>query len=475
MFQNIGFIASEDIAEQGHWNAAIYVGAPLMVKRVSTNGIRIKDTGKSIEGWRDAGKQEQGQVPVPVFRQPDLAPMRFFPSEEHWQAPQIEGPWCLKPGDVVVNRTLPFRAAWVTSSLHHHPIDANCIIIRVQKADRALGFWIALCLNQQIYTSYLAAQSSGSALTRINLKMLSDLKLPPVPGDASAMATEVWVWNNAMLENSAVLARLKAEVENYMLRDILQLGIEIDWEKDRSLTPGKWFPGDDVEDSLIPWNIDLSHFQKELQKNLGWVRLSDLLADESPSRVRLPSAPEDVPLIRISNLDADMAINWAKGESKESASPRVYQDPLESGEVLVSTLVSNSRVAFTGNLPITKMYVTDHLERLHFRETPGAWALLLQTSAVRTQLERSAIGTAQQFASRASIQKLMLPMVPREIRMDWEETLGRHHQHRAELETQWRTLWPRAQALFDTVLRNSGSERGGKNRKYGGTGDASNI
>lgn len=457
----MGFIPITEFAEDSYyWNPAIFVGPASVVRKIPI-AVSLAEVGEFIEGWRATDPQATAAYQEMLFyRQQNIETLRFELDDEHWQPPQEQNlpklrNWrkrFVQPGDVVLNRTLPFRAALATTALYRHPIDANCIIIRCKKDDPALSFWIALCLNQPAYNSYLIAQARVGILSRITLDILSRLNIPALSADTHPLAIEVWDWNDARLENASILTRLKTEVEAYVQAQVSDRNMEFDEGKRDRLKQGLRFRAAAIEDSWLPRHVELSHHQQLLERELQWVRLGDLLADDNLSRARISVPPAGAPFVRLRDIKPDLTIDWASAIAWQQELPRSYQAPLTSGEVLVSTMVSSLGVAYVDKVPANDIYITDHLERLRFRETPGAWALLLQTSMVRTQLQRSAIGSVQQFATRASIQQLRLPMVERKRRIEWEEALMRHHQRKAALDAQWRDLWPRAQTLFDNAM-----------------------
>lgn len=452
------FVPATLLIEEQDWNPELYVGHAQNIRLINQKGVFLKDIAILIDGWRILDSSHTNTV---FFRQPNIAPMRFYLDTQHWQIPESYNKESkskknierfVEPGDVVINRTLPFRAAWATSQLHRHPVDGNCIIIRIKKGYE-LSFWTAVCLNQPIYTYYLAALSRvSSLLPRITIERLSSFKLPKPPlSDLASLARDFEACNDAILQNSATMAQLKKQVEEYVLTELAGHQISLSDNKNL-LRAGKRFAAEDITDSLIPQHVELSHLQRELKKELGWVQLESLLLDEDLSRGRFSDIPPKSLYVRLSDLDSDLTINWPEAPENDQQIPRGYQEPLTTGEVLISTLVTAPRVVYVGVLPEKKVYITDHLERLHFRETPAAWALLLQTSVIRRQKQSSAIGTVQQFASRASIKQLFLPNVPIEKRIQWNEAVIRHDERKAELETKWRNLWLQAQELFNTVV-----------------------
>ena len=127
---------------------------------------------------------------------------------------------------------------------------------------------------------------------------------------------------------------------------------------------------------------------------------------------------------------------------------RVFAHPLSENDVLLSTLVTSPCVTFAGTHPATAVYPTDHWYRLRFRETPGAWALVLDAPAMHAQLERLAIGTVQQFAQPSTVRRLVLPNIPLETRIKWDGFLRRWQQRRRDLDDEWLDLWRQCYRLL---------------------------
>jgi hypothetical protein len=98
---------------------------------------------------------------------------------------------------------------------------------------------------------------------------------------------------------------------------------------------------------------------------------------------------------RIVDGYVDFTLPTGAARHGATSNRRVFAQLLSENDVLLSTLVTSPRVTFAGTNPGTAVYPTDHWYRLRFRETPGAWALVLATPAIRAQLERLAIGTVQ--------------------------------------------------------------------------------
>ena len=86
------------------------------------------------------------------------------------------------------------------------------------------------------------------------------------------------------------------------------------------------------------------------------------------------------------------------------------------------------------------MCPVDHWVRLRFRETPGAWALVLDSPPIHAQLQQLGIGTARQFVTPAMILNLVLPDIPREMRLEWDAFLRSWQRERRDLDRQWLDL-----------------------------------
>jgi hypothetical protein len=155
-----------------------------------------------------------------------------------------------------------------------------------------------------------------------------------------------------------------------------------------------------------------------------------------------------VPCLRLGDVDDGMLIHPPPPGASDPAAARVFEEPLRQGEVLVSTLVSKPRLGYVSAAPPGDVRVTDHWQRFRFRETPGAWALVLRTAAVSDQLRRLARGAVQQFAHPGDLLRLLVPVPPLRLREEWQVELERCHRQQRALEVEWEALWAQALTLF---------------------------
>jgi hypothetical protein len=210
----------------------------------------------------------------------------------------------------------------------------------------------------------------------------------------------------------------------------------------------RFFPAADVDDSLIPRHVTLAYLQHGLRDRQGWVRLDELLAPGQPRRKRMTQVAPLGRYLRLGDVGPDLMITPPAEGGTLPQPGRVYAEPLSPDEVLLSMLVTSPRVAFAGPEPAAGIHVIDHWERFRFRETPGAWALVLNTAAVRRQMPLLAMGSAQQFTHPESVRGLVLPPVSLDLRLKWDKVLRRCQARHHDLEARWRDLWPWALALY---------------------------
>jgi len=418
----------------------------------------------------DLGGEEDGVAESyggPIYRQANLAPLRFDLEAVHWQTPTLESEECVSPGDIVINKLAPVRAAWATARLPRHPADASCIIIRWEGRDEQVSlfnsdpilperrglmvaFWTAVCLNQPAYQEYLLRRSGAAFLPRVRMSVLRKLKLPPAPPEAEQLAGAVWEWLEQSLANAEELTRLALQAEEEVAAQAVAVD-EVDDAHADEEPGGRWWRflrAAEVADSLIPRHVTLSRLQYILRSARGWLPLEELLGPRQPGRKRLTVAEPDRHYLRLGDVGSDLAVTLPKPTDAPPQPGRVYAEPLTADEVLVSLLGTSPRVAFAGADPPPGMFVIDHWERLCFRETPGAWALALDTSPVRRQRRLMAMGTAQQFAHPESVRTLVLPPLPLELRLKWDRALRRLIARRNQLEKEWQVLWGRSLELY---------------------------
>ena len=418
------------------------------------------DLAQIIEGMRLTGRERTGTGSV-VYGQANIGAMRWRLLPFHFRNRPMQDRGSVQPGDIAINKILPVRAAWATSRLYRHPVDGNCIVVR--GLDVPTGFWVALCLNQPLYRQYLSAQSEGSLLPRIKMRTLRDLPVLTAPEESPGLAARAWAVTDDLLAQEETVWRMVGEAEARICPpETLRF-----WEERiASLEKPSWWKRVSsalIPESLLPGHALFEILRHELQTNLGWVPLSRCLAlapERDRARRQRFSASDGEPVklrcLRISDVGSDFTVSNAPTREEVGWPGRVYLQPLQQEEVLVSLLVTSPTVAYAGDFPRPDIHVTDHWERLFFRETPGAWALVLNSPLVRMQLRLLAQGSARQFLGSGSLGQVLVPKIAHEERLHWDRALLRYQRHRLELEEAWRKLWHEAVAVYDRTHREAG-------------------
>ena len=284
---------------------------------------------------------------------------------QHWDPPQITARWCVQPGDVVLNKLAPIRAAFVSANAKRHPVDGSSLIVRGLAFPQAA--WVALCLNQPEYEQLLliefgcspARRDRSACVAAYSARASSDE--PPFSPIARrtgrASADDRGAPPRACRGNDAASAALP---------------------KARPLGDGAFFAPDAVtHDTWLPSATALRAEQAALDEELGWVAIGDLAS--SDDRARLSHAPEGARALRLRGVGDDLLVPDDDDGSEHLIPSRTLGAALIPGEVLLSTLGSSFRAAYVDEDAPKNTFPVDGWARLRFRETPAAWALLLST------------------------------------------------------------------------------------------------
>src|ERR1700674_4761621 len=112
------FVSSADLWAAPGWAPAYFAGAASVALRAGRHGPTIAGLGGQVlEGWRvsetpGAITYDPLAATTPIYRQSNVGRLHLFPSATHWQPPQMAERWCVQPGDVVLNKLAPVRAAF---------------------------------------------------------------------------------------------------------------------------------------------------------------------------------------------------------------------------------------------------------------------------------------------------------------------------------------------------------------------------
>jgi hypothetical protein len=125
---------------------------------------------------------------------------------------------------------------------------------------------------------------------------------------------------------------------------------------------------------------------------------------------------------------------------------------VRSGEVLVSSLVTNPKIAYGDPTLTEEIHPIDHWLRLTFKETPGAWALVLSSPSMGAQLRSLATGSAQQFTKTGSLMDLCVPDIDQMLRYRWQSRFDELLADRRRLDEEWKALRLEGRRMVGEVL-----------------------
>jgi len=424
------------------WLPTYFSGASAAALRAGMTGRAMDELGSLVlEGWRvsespQTRDYDSRALSVPIYRQANIGRLRLQLDARHWASPQIDGRWCVRPGDVVLNKLAPVRAAIVSPAAKRHPVDGNTLIVR--DLPRPEAVWVALCLNHSGYERLLLLDSGG--LERVGLKALAALRIPPAPPEMDGLSVR--------LRDALDAQTLASEAIHYVRTEANELTNAVPGPA-RTLRGGEFFARDAVtHESWLPSATALRAEQSALAEKLGWVAIGELASRDE--RTRLTHVPEGGRALRLRDVGEDLFV--ASDEAREDLIPsRTLARPAAPGDVLLSTLGSSSRAAYLDDDVPSDTFPSDGWLRLRFRETPAAWALLLSTDAIRSQAARLAVGSVQQFVPPDALRSLRVPVPPREVRDRWQRAVERHHAQRRTQDRQWAALVKDLNAVFDAV------------------------
>jgi hypothetical protein len=438
------------LEREGTWDPQFFCGpiAPLLNGTTTQTLHRTK--AQIIEGWRGTASSHTQELrsveQLPIYRMSNVGELELRLGAEHCIPPARSDMHCVRPGDVVVTKGAPIRAAIASSQVFRHRADANCYVIRgLNQSD---GFWVALCLSQPAYAEYLTRKSGAAIMPRIRMAVLREAPFPAQPAGVAALSQKVLDCLDGRIESMSELFRFVASVHDY-IATLLPESDDNAAEFHHNGSPWhRFFPPSDIDDSLVPAHVAVNGYQRALSTEAGWIPLRHLINQRREPAERLAAVSGAIRTLQLSDVSDSFIPPTGAARHMATSQRRVFAQPLSQNDVLLSTLVTSPCVTFAGTHPATPVYPTDHWYRLRFRETPGAWALVLDAPAMHAQLKRLAIGTVQQFAQPSTVRRLVLPNIPLDTRIKWDSFLRRWQQRRHAFDDEWLDLWRQCYRLL---------------------------
>lgn len=415
---------------QERWDAGAHLGS----HPGERSWVGILDVvGRAEEGARDEAKGLAWRPSNMVYGMVTPTPDQLLVSPP----PHAKG---VGPGDLLLSKLLPPRAAVVVDATPRLPADGNCIRLRGARLGDAL--WIASLFAHPAFAPVVARLCVGTALPRIGVRDLASLAIPAVPEVMALIAPRWQEAANAWTDAERGVAELMLLVQ--------RLADDVAEPVPDAHVPAFVAPGL-VRDTWVPEQVALARYRADLAGR-GWVPLATHLM-ANPPRVR-----ESLPAIRLLRLsDADDTFGFTVPPVTDAPdnSFRVYATPLRPGEILLSTLGSASKVVVNHPPVESSIWLSDQWVRVEIGATTGAVALLLTTNQVRWQMERAATGVVRQFVSRDDLGDVLLPPISQQRTRDLHERLLALLQARSDAQTRLRFVRADVGALINCALRSS--------------------
>jgi hypothetical protein len=430
----------EELNAAESWLPSLFCSQAGRVARLAAYSRRVGDVAqKCLDGWRTSPDlQSVLYDPLsensPRYRQANISVFFLNIEMHHCQRPIVENrPYCVIPGDVLVPRIPPLHACLVSESNHRHPIDGNCFLVRGMKPVDAA--WLLALLNEKEFESWFVARSGSWTLPRIGLRDLRNCPFPEPPEGILEWSTRLLDWVEKFTSNATRLFALQSEISGHVFESL----------SDEILQKYRLFPGVREpasllsSDSLLPGHVE-NEYQQRLLKEKGLLRLKDLAQTAASGFNRLKDGHASRLHVLTLRDVADIYIPLVELSSPETRLGRFFSEPVSPGEVLISSLVTNPKIAYADPNIHDKIHPIDHWLRLRFRETPGAWALVLSSPAVSSQLGKLATGSAQQFTKLGSLMELYVPNIDSILRFRWQNRLDELLADRRRLDEEWKAI-----------------------------------
>lgn len=451
----MAYIRATFLAREGTWDPQFFCGPMASLLNGMTIQALHRTKTQIIEGWRGiasrSAPEHEAVESQPLYRMSNVGELELRLGPEHCISPAESDMWCVRPGDVIVTKGMPIRAAIASSRVFRHRVDANCYVIR--GLDQADGFWVALCLNQPAYAAYLTRKSGAAIVPRVRMAVLREAPFPAPPAGGKALSQRILDCLDHRLDSMAELFRFVASVCDHVTTRLPESADTPEAFSHHGSVWHRFFPPSDIDDSLLPGQVAVNGYQRALRTEAAWVPLRHLVRQRHAPAERLAAVSTPMRTLQLADVSDNFTFPSGAARHGATRNRRVFAQPLSENDVLLSTLVTSPRVTFVGTQPATAVYPTDHWYRLRFRETPGAWALVLATPAIRAQLERLAIGTVQQFAQPSTMRRLVLPNIPLDTRIKWDGFLRRWQQRRRALDDAWLALQRQCHRLLQETHR----------------------
>jgi len=353
-----------------------------------------------------------------VYHMRHIEDMRVQPEAHLMAQPVLDDiEACVSPGDIVLRRVGSAMPALISSYHRRHPIDANMAIIRGLPSRERV--WLAYCMSQPLYKSFLEQPFAITTLVRVGLKRLAAMPVAECPPAFYGLADDYLNLYDALMRAEDKLHQLRAQV-NEWVRAALPNGLNHSAElinKEGAEPISGFFSAQDIGAQLSLGATQQSALARRLVEEAGFVRLTQLAEINPKSSLKSgDTSLSQGGVLKIGDLDGQLDFRQPKAKAGDDGW-RFHKRPLSQFDVLVSSFVQEPKVAIVQTEPAESTRASEQLAVLSFHRTPGAYALLMDTPLLRQQIAGLATGTVQRFVQPKMLDQLVLPVLDREDRV----------------------------------------------------------
>ncbi len=402
-----------------------------------------------------------------VYRMRHISEMRVQPEAQLMEQPVLDDlKACLAPGDIVLRRVGDVQSALVSSYHRRHPVDANMAIIRGLNSRERV--WLAFCINQPLYKSFLEQRTSITSLVRVGLKQLAAMPVAKCPRAFYGLADEYLKAYDTLMRAEDKLCRLRTAVKAW-LQALLPNGLSSSEGLIDEDVPGlsaRFFAARDLGQQLSFSATQQSALARRLIEEAGFVKLAEVAEINPKASMCEQESLVQGRVIKIGDLDGQLAFRQSKvaategtgkrgGEANKAAEGwRTHKRPLSESDVLVSSFVHEPKVAMVRTEPAEQVRASEQLAVLHFHRTPGAYALIMESPLIKQQIAGLATGTVQRFVQPKSLDQLVVPALDqadRELANRWHYQLLDLIDEKKQAQTTMNRLQSEMYAIYRQV------------------------
>lgn len=410
-------------------DAAFYLGREAARAKVEAEGSRIVPLADLVASIHDGARLPAAATGIAMLRLGSVRHCEINLNDASRVNASAKKWVNVRAGDVLFARAAhPFRAAAVQPSAPAE-LAASAELAIIRPRPGVLPEYLAAVLCTPTIgraLGELASRGSASALPRLRL---TDIQRVPIP--LPARSQQEWfagqyqaaaeLTSRAQVDLAAVVAAVLAEIS------YRTVGVALPCQSVM------------VRSSSLAYRWDTSYHRgsalREALRATGTARPLSELAKRRPPSLQGLIGDDIVFVIRAEDTNATTyMVEGGEYARVASLSGRMRQR-LQAGDVLLCSTGDGEQVVFVEEQIQDEARIlvgSATFTALRFAETPRVFAVALSHPLVRAQLQSLSLGSTQRFVSQRDLDGLLVPVLGRIWREDFEERLDRAMQRRRE-------------------------------------------